>query len=90
MGQRIPEKEIVNFQFVDLKQNPVPYRAVMCFGAWLLIFFAKGAVSNEACISRKALGCLVYVIIIKETPRDRTVSGRFGREQTNEMNARIL
>lgn len=53
-------------------------------------FFAKGAVSNEACISRKALGCLVYVIIIKETPRDRTVSGRFGRGQTNEMNARIL
>ena len=40
-GQRIPEKEIVNFQFVDLKQNPVPYIAVMCFGAWLLIFLRK-------------------------------------------------
>ena len=41
MGQRIPEKEIANFQFVDLKQNPVPYIAVMCFGAWLLIFLRK-------------------------------------------------
>ena len=40
-GQRIPEKEIVNFQFVDLKQNTVPYIAVMCFGAWLLIFLRK-------------------------------------------------
>ena len=40
-GQRIPEKEIANFQFVDLKQNPVPYRAVMYFGAWLLIFLRK-------------------------------------------------
>ena len=41
VGQRIPEKEIVNFQFVDLKQNPVPYIAVMYFGAWLLIFLRK-------------------------------------------------
>ena len=40
-GQRIPEKEIANFQFVDLKQNTVPYIAVMCFGAWLLIFLRK-------------------------------------------------
>ena len=40
-GQRIPEKEIANFQFVDLKQNPVPYIAVMRFGAWLLIFLRK-------------------------------------------------
>ena len=40
-GQRIQEKEIANFQFVDLKQNPVPYIAVMCFGAWLLIFFLR-------------------------------------------------
>ena len=40
-GQRILEKEIANFQFVDLKQNPVPYIAVMCFGAWLLIFLRK-------------------------------------------------
>ena len=23
-----------NFKFVDLKQNTVPYIAVMCFGAW--------------------------------------------------------
>ena len=84
------KKEMDKIQFVDLKQNTVPYIAVMRFGVWLLIFFAKGAVSNEACISRKALGCLVYVIIIKETPRNRTVSGRFGRGQTNEMNARIL
>ena len=41
VGQRIPEKEIANFQFVDLKQNTVPYIAVMCFGAWLLIFLRK-------------------------------------------------
>ena len=41
MGQRILEKEIANFQFVDLKQNTVPYIAVMCFGAWLLIFLRK-------------------------------------------------
>ena len=40
-GQRIPEKEIANFQFVDLKQNTVPYIAVMRFGAWLLIFLRK-------------------------------------------------
>ena len=40
-GQRILEKEIVNFQFVDLKQNTVPYIAVMYFGAWLLIFLRK-------------------------------------------------
>ena len=30
-----------NFQFVDLKQNTVPYIAVMRFGAWLLIFLRK-------------------------------------------------
>ena len=41
MGQRIPEKEIANFQFADLKQNTVPYIAVMRFGAWLLIFMRK-------------------------------------------------
>ena len=41
MGQRILEKEIANFQFVDLKQNTVPYIAVMGFGAWLLIFLRK-------------------------------------------------
>ena len=41
MGQRIPEKEIANFQFADLKQNTVPYIAVMRFGAWLLIFLRK-------------------------------------------------
>ena len=40
-GQRILEKEIVNFQFVDLKQKTVPYIAVMYFGAWLLIFLRK-------------------------------------------------
>ena len=43
-GQRIPEKEIANFQFVDLKQNPVPYIAVMCFGAWLLIFCERSSI----------------------------------------------
>ena len=30
-----------NFLFVDLKQNTVPYIAVMRFGAWLLIFLRK-------------------------------------------------
>ena len=29
------------FQFADLKQNAVPYIAVMRFGAWLLIFMRK-------------------------------------------------
>ena len=29
------------FQFVDLKQNTLPYIAVMRFGAWLLIFLRK-------------------------------------------------
>ena len=33
--------ESVKFQFVDLKQNTVPYIAVMRFGAWLLIFLRK-------------------------------------------------
>ena len=32
---------IDNFQFADLKQNTVPYIAVMRFGAWLLIFLRK-------------------------------------------------
>ena len=29
------------FPFADLKQNTVPYIAVMRFGAWLLIFLRK-------------------------------------------------
>ena len=53
----LKKKKNDQFQFVDLKQNTVPYIAVMRFGVWLLIFFAKGAVSNEACISGKALSC---------------------------------
>ena len=44
VGQRILEKEIANFQFVDLKQNPVPYIAVMYFGAWLLIFCERSSI----------------------------------------------
>ena len=35
------KKEMDKIQFVDLKQNTVPYIAVMRFGVWLLIFFAK-------------------------------------------------
>lgn len=31
----------------------IPYIAVMHFGIWLLIFFAKGTVSKEACIIGK-------------------------------------
>ena len=34
-------KAHTKFQFVDLKQNTVPYIAVMRFGAWLLIFLRK-------------------------------------------------
>lgn len=34
-------EELIKFQFVDLKQNPVPYIAVMYFGVWLLIFFCE-------------------------------------------------
>ena len=37
----LKKKKNDQFQFVDLKQNTVPYRAVMCFGAWLLIFLRK-------------------------------------------------
>lgn len=32
------KKEMDKIQFVDLKQNTVPYIAVMHFGAWLLFF----------------------------------------------------
>lgn len=32
------------FQFVDLKQNTVPYIAVMRFGAWLLIFCERSSI----------------------------------------------
>ena len=32
------------FQFVDLKQNTVPYIAVMRFGAWLLIFCERSRI----------------------------------------------
>ncbi len=34
-------KAHTKFQFVDLKQNTLPYIAVMRFGAWLLIFLRK-------------------------------------------------
>ena len=40
-GKKLSIWEIDNFQFVDLKQNTVPYIAVMYFGAWLLIFLRK-------------------------------------------------
>ena len=61
-------------------------------------FLAKGAVSNEACISRKALGFHEPL----EGDRSKSARGRlYGgqwlpcqlvcvRGQTNEMNARIL
>ena len=49
---------INNFQFADQKQNTVPYIAVVHFEPCLAAnCFAKGAVSNEACISGKALSC---------------------------------
>ena len=35
------KKEMDKIQFVDLKQNTVPYIAVMRFGVWLLIFFCE-------------------------------------------------
>ena len=37
----LKKKKNDQFQFVDLKQNTVPYIAVMRFGAWLLIFLRK-------------------------------------------------
>ena len=37
-------EELIKFQFVDLKQNTVPYIAVMCFGAWLLIFCERSSI----------------------------------------------
>lgn len=39
--RRAPLVETRKFQFVDLKQNTLPYIAVMRFGAWLLIFLRK-------------------------------------------------
>lgn len=44
----------------------------MRFDAWLLFFFAKGAVSNEACISGKALGCHESL----EGDRSKSAQGR--------------
>lgn len=37
----LKKKKNDQFQFVDLKQNTLPYIAVMRFGAWLLIFLRK-------------------------------------------------
>ncbi len=38
------KKEMDKIQFVDLKQNTVPYIAVMRFGAWLLIFCERSSI----------------------------------------------
>lgn len=40
----LKNKKIVKFQFVDLKQNTLPYIAVMRFGAWLLIFCERSSI----------------------------------------------
>ena len=58
VGQRILEKEIANFQFVDLKQNTVPYIAVMCFGAWLLIFLRKEQYRMKLVLAEKPSAAL--------------------------------
>ncbi len=41
------------FQFVDLKQNTVPYIAVMRFGAWLLIFLRKEQYQMKLVLAEK-------------------------------------
>ena len=38
------KKEMDKIQFVDLKQNTVPYIAAMRFGAWLLIFCERSSI----------------------------------------------
>ena len=80
------KKEMDKIQFVDLKQNTVPYIAVMRFGVWLLIFFAKGAVSNEACISGKAFGCHESL----EGDRSKSARGRLYGGQWLRKNFSIL
>ena len=40
----LKKKKNDQFQFVDLKQNTVPYIAVMRFGAWLLIFCERSRI----------------------------------------------
>ena len=54
---------IDNFQFADLKQNTVPYIAVMHFGAWLL-FFAKG--ERLRCILLLCAQCVYFPRIVDE------------------------
>ena len=54
---------IDNFQFADLKQNTVPYIAVMHFGAWLL-FFAKG--ERLRCILLLCTQCVYFPRIVDE------------------------
>ena len=41
------------FQFVDLKQNTLPYIAVMRFGAWLLIFLRKEQMQMKLVLAEK-------------------------------------
>jgi len=64
-GQRIPEKEIANFQFVDLKQNPVPYIAVMCFGACVDSYGNVIDQNKDQC--NALLGALVHYAGIQKT-----------------------
>lgn len=43
-NDNMPDQDFYKFQFVDLKQNTVPYIAVMRFGAWLLIFCERSSI----------------------------------------------
>ena len=54
---------IDNLQFADLKQDTVPYIAVMHFGAWLL-FFAKG--ERLRCILLLCTQCVYFPRIVDE------------------------
>ena len=43
-NDNMSDQDFYKFQFVDLKQNTVPYIAVMRFGAWLLIFCERSSI----------------------------------------------
>ena len=49
----LKKKKNDQFQFVDLKQNTLPYIAVMRFGAWLLIFLRKEQMQMKLVLAEK-------------------------------------
>ena len=54
---------IDNFQFADLKQNTVPYIAVMHFGAWLLFLRKEKDYVAYCCVCTQ---CVYFPRIVDE------------------------